>query len=503
MSAAENLAVVAGLEPARVWHYFAEIASVPRPSKHEARVRERVRELAAAAGFASRTDAAGNLVIDVPASPGCDGAPLTVLQGHLDMVCEKNSGTEHDFEHDPIRLVRDRDPESGADIIRAAGTTLGADNGIGVALALAAATDPAVVHPPLEILCTVDEEAGMGGAEGLTPESFRGRRLINLDSEEDDVLYIGCAGGGDTSLRWKLRPRPLPPTAVVVSVAVRGLRGGHSGTDIHENRGNANKVLAATLTASGSRSLRLVRIQGGSKRNAIAREAAAVVAGSRSLLRQLTRAAEEVQAITAREHREPGVRIEVATDSGERPDAALSPTDTQRVLRALTALPHGVMEMHAELPGLVQTSNNVATIVQQPHPQQPDHWLLTVGCLARSSSEARLAAAREQLAAVAALSGGAAEFGHTYPGWQPDTRSPLLNTCQRIYRELFGTDARVTAIHAGLECGVIGRQVGGLDMASLGPNIKGAHSPDERVYIDSVRKSYRFLTAILADLARG
>jgi len=218
MSAAENLAVVAGLEPARVWHYFAEIAAVPRPSKHESRVRDRVRELAAQAGFAARTDAAGNLVIEVPASPGCEGAALTVLQGHLDMVCEKNTGTEHDFDRDPIRLVRDRDPESGAAVIRAAGTTLGADNGIGIAMALAAATDPAVVHPPLEILCTLDEEAGMGGAEGLTPDSFRGRRLINLDSEEDDVLYIGCAGGGDTSLTWELRPRPLPPTAELVGV---------------------------------------------------------------------------------------------------------------------------------------------------------------------------------------------------------------------------------------------------------------------------------------------
>lgn len=503
MSAAENLAVVAGLEPARVWHYFAEIAAVPRASKHEARVRDRVRELAAAAGFTSRTDAAGNLVIDVPASSGCENAPVTVLQGHLDMVCEKNTGTEHDFDRDPIRLVRDQDSETGAAIIRAAGTTLGADNGIGIAMALAAATDPAVVHPPLEILCTLDEEAGMGGAEGLTPDSFRGRRLINLDSEEDDVLYIGCAGGGDTSLKWELRPRPLPPTAELVSVAVRGLRGGHSGTDIHENRANANKVLVATLTASGSRSLRLARIQGGSKRNAIAREASAVVAGGKSLLRQLTRAAAEVQAATAREHREPGVQIEVAPWTGERPATALSPADTQRLLRVLTALPHGVMEMHAELPGLVQTSNNVATIVQQPHPNDPDGWLLVVGCLARSSSVARLAAAREQLAAVAQLGGGTAEFGHTYPGWQPDTKSPLLNTCRRIYRELFGTDAKVTAIHAGLECGVIGRQVGGLDMASLGPNVKGAHSPDERVYIDSVQKSYRFLRAILADLARG
>ena len=274
----DTSSAVASLEPQAVWQYFSGIAAVPRASKHEERIREHVRRLAQERGFNVREDAAGNLLIEVPATPGHENAPITVLQGHLDMVCEKNAGTAHDFDRDPIRLILDRDPATGEEIVRADGTTLGADNGIGVALALAAATSPDVVHGPLEILCTVDEEQGMTGAAALQPDFFRGKRLLNLDSDEDTVIYIGCAGGGDITLSWEFPTRPVSGRLELARLTVSGLRGGHSGGDIHENRGNANKILVRTLLDPDVKRVQIASITGGSKRNAIPREANAVIA---------------------------------------------------------------------------------------------------------------------------------------------------------------------------------------------------------------------------------
>lgn len=502
MTSAADAHPVAALEPAAVWRFFADIAAVPRPSKHEQRIRAHVRQTAERLGLAVREDAAGNLVVAVPASPGHGDAPVTVLQGHLDMVCEKNAGTPHDFERDPIRLVLDRDPQTGREFVRADGTTLGADNGIGIALALAAASSPDVVHGPLEILCTVDEEMGMSGAGALEPGFFSGRRFLNLDSEEDDVLYIGCAGGGDVTLTREFALRPLDERAELARVTVSGLRGGHSGGDIHENRANAIKVLARVLTAPRRAPLRIAGLSGGSKRNAIAREASALVAGSHRTIGQLRRAAEEVRAAVVRESAETHAAIRIEPAERSAAGAALSPADSARLLLLLTGLPHGVLETHPQVRDLVQTSNNLATIAAEPVDGHA-RLRVTVGNLSRSSIESRLEATRAQVAAVGRLAGAAVELGHSYPGWEPNIDSPLLATCRRIYRELFGADPKVTAIHAGLECGIIGRRVPGLDMVSLGPQIKGAHSPDERVYVDSVRKSYRFLTAILAELARG
>jgi len=490
------------LEPAPVWRFFAEIAATPRPSKHEERIRAYVRAEAEEQGLNVREDQVGNLLIEVPASPGCERAPVTVLQGHLDMVCEQNTGGAQDFERDPIRLIVDTDAASGQTIVRADGTTLGADNGIGLAMSLVAATSSELVHGPLELLFTIDEEMGMTGAGVLGPDSFRGRRLINLDSEEDDALYIGCAGGGDTTLSWIFDVAPVPQDGQTYRVTVSGLRGGHSGGDIHHNRGNAIKLLARVLQQAGCEGLHIATISGGNQRNAIPREASAVVAGPPGTLETLRTAAKAVGDTADAElpTENPAIRVEPVSGR-HKPSAAISVADTRRLLAVLTALPHGVSEMHPQMEGLVQTSNNLATITCEPVEGQAKLYV-EVGTLSRSSVDSRMEATRDQIFAVGELAGAAVEKGHCYPGWEPKMDSPLLGTCREIYTRLFGGPPKVLAIHAGLECGIIGQRVGEMDMVSFGPRIEGAHSPDERVYVASVQKAWKYLTAVLAELAK-
>ncbi|HUU83642.1 MAG TPA: beta-Ala-His dipeptidase [Phycisphaerae bacterium] len=499
MSAHSNLKVVEGLEPAGVWRLFAGMADVPRPSKHEEKIREHVRRTAEGMGFAVRQDRVGNMVIEVPASAGRENAAITVLQGHLDMVPEKNTGTEHDFEQDPIRLVLDKDPQSAEPIVRADQTTLGADNGIGVALALAAASSPDVIHGPLEILCTTDEEAGMTGAGALTPESFKGRCLLNLDSEEDDALYIGCAGGCDSTLAWDFPLHPIGAGAEVYRVTVAGLRGGHSGSNINENRGNAIKLLARTLSRADVPGLQIARIAGGSKRNAIPREASAVVVVPAGGASGLQATADAVREEAVAESPEPNLSLSIEPAAAADASTAISSEYTKVLIDTIRALPHGVLEMHRELAGLVQTSNNVATVTAG----RDAAMHVEVGALSRSSSSTRLQATLDQIAAVGRLAGASVRAANSYPSWAPNMESPILATCRRVYAELFGEEPKVAAIHAGLECGIIGQRVGSVDMVSFGPRIEGAHSPEERVYVDSVRKSWQYLIAVLAELARG
>jgi dipeptidase D len=483
------------LEPAAVWNLFSAMSAVPRPSKREEKIQAHMRQTAEKLGLTHRSDSIGNIVIDVPATPGHEAAPLIVLQGHLDMVCEKNAGTEHDFDQDPIRLELAEDA-AGAAIVQAAGTTLGADNGIGVCLALAAATEPEVTHGPLEILLTTDEEEGMTGALALDPKLVRGKRLLNLDSEEDHALYIGCAGGCDSTVNWSFPARPTA-TSELYRLRVRGLRGGHSGGDIHEGRGAATKLLVRTLQRSGQEDLQLIRIDGGSKRNALAREAEALVAGGPGLRQALEQAAAAVTVEGKTESSEPGLSIEVEVSS-QATTLGLSARDTNTLLCALVALPHGVLGMHPKVPGLVETSNNLATL----HSSLDDGNLeISAGMLSRSSSDTRIEETKTQIAAIGALSGARVEHSNAYPGWEPDVSSPLLVTCRQVHQEVFGSEPEVAAIHAGLECGLIGQRLGGMDMISFGPRIEGAHSPDERVWVDSVEKSWRYLKAVLAALA--
>lgn len=488
------------LEPRGVWEFFAGMTTVPRPSKHEARIRAHVRSVAEKRGLKTREDAVGNIVIDVPATPGCETAATTVLQGHLDMVCEKNSDTVFDFERDAIRTVIDKDARSGEPIVRADGTTLGADNGIGVSLALAAATDPNCRHGPLEILCTVDEEAGMTGAKALQPEFLKGRRLINLDSEEDDAIYIGCAGGIDASVAFELKAGAAAAGGELLRINVTGLRGGHSGCDIHLNRGNAIKLLAQTLAAAGVEALQLAKLTGGSKRNAIPREASAVVAAPSGSTAALKKAAEAAQKEIGAAFGEEGGRVSVEPASAADATGFASIEDSRRVLAALGALPSGVLAVVPEIPGLIQTSSAV-TVVEWSG--QTGGMRIVIGCLSRGSHVAQLQGVVRQIAAVAQLAGAKFETGNAYPGWQPNVNSPTLAVCRRVYERLFNEKPRITAIHAGLECGIIDEQIPGMDMVSFGPHIEGPHSPDERVYINSVAKTYRMLTTVLAELAQS
>ncbi len=484
------------LAPKDVWRIFAGVSTVPRPSKHEERIRAHLRTVIEKQGLTVQEDATGNLVIPVPASAGCESAPIAVLQAHVDMVCEKNSDVKHDFDNDPIRLILDSDGDEK--IVRADGTTLGADNGMGVALALAAAFSKDIPHGPLEILLTVDEEAGMTGAKALKPDSFRGRVLLNLDSEEDTSLCIGCAGGNDTTLTWRFPIGGATDAAEVCRVSVTGLRGGHSGCDIHENRGSAIKLLMRTIAHAKLDACQLADVNGGSKRNAIPREASALVAGKTGLMAALRAAADALVAEARLESAEPGLKI--AIETAQPVDEFFSVADSHRLIESMIALPQGVLGMSPKVPDLVQTSNNIATIFTT---REGSSAAIAVGMLTRSSSAYWIQDALERIAAIGRLASAEIATGNAYPGWDPDPDAAIVGTCRRVYEQLFGAPPEVSAIHAGLECGIIGKRVGKMDMVSFGPRIEGAHSPDERVYVASVQKIWNYLKAVLEALSRA
>ncbi len=489
------------LAPTHVWRLFAGIADIPRPSKREQLIRRHIRTLAEKQGLEVGEDAIGNLVIDVPATPGNERVPPTVLQAHVDMVCVKDGVSDHDFDREPIRLRVVEDADGRGLVVRATGTTLGADNGIGVAMALAVAQTPDAVHGPLELLFTVDEEAGMTGAKALGPESFRGRRMLNLDSEEDDALYIGCAGGCDSTLSWDLAAEPWDGRGESCRIAVTGLRGGHSGGDIHENRANAIKLLVRTLQRAKVERFQVGTLTGGSLRNVIPQNASAIVCGPVGLGQALQTAAEQVRAEAVHDSAEGGASITIGDVSGRDAGTLPGAKDTRRIIDAIAGLPHGVLGMHTKISGLVETSNNVATVTCDVSPDGGSLHI-QVGTLSRSSSASWLQVTLEQIAAVGRAAGASVETANEYPSWEPDMDSPVLAACRRVYEQLFGDEPKVAAIHAGLECGIIGEQVGDMDMVSFGPRIDGAHSPEECVYVSSVQKSWKYLLAVLADLTR-
>ena len=478
------------LEPKAVWQDFARMCRVPRPSKHEERIVAALEKLCRERGFETQKDAVGNLIARIPASPGAEQAPVVILQGHVDMVCEKNSGTEFDFDKDPIQTVVDRDAEDSGLIVRAEGTTLGADNGIGVCMALAAATE-GIPRPPLEILMTVDEEAGMTGAENLDGSLLHGRMLINLDTEADATLYVGCAGGCDSNISLDLASEVYNKPAH--RIVIRGLRGGHSGADIHQGRGCANRILARVLDRTEGE-VHLASVSGGSKRNAIAREAQALVTAGAA---ELSAAASAVEKEARVESKEPDLEIRIESNA-QVVERVATAVDTQRLIRLLLGLPHGVMGMHPDIPELVETSNNLATLEGQWNAEALE---ISIGTLSRSSSASRMEEALLQIEAVSRLAGATVTRANAYPGWQPDMSSPLLALCRRVHERVFGSEPTAEAVHAGLECGLLGNRIPDLDMISLGPRIEGAHSPDERVWVESVQKSWDYLTAILEELA--
>jgi len=475
------------LEPRVVFEIFDDLVAIPRGSKKEEAAREYCLAWARRHGFDVREGAAGSIAISVPATPGHESAPIIVIQGHLDIVWEKTPETAIDFETDPIPAFVE------GEFIRTRGTTLGADNGIGVAAGMAAAIDPSCVHGPLELLLTVDEETGMGGAFGLEPDLLRGRVMLNLDSEEEGTMYVGCAGGGDTTITMKTTAIPRPAGTMAFRIGVSGLRGGHSGLEIHAGRGNSIRLLARMATVLDPIHPPLFcTISGGTKRNAIPRDAEACVFIPESDADHFKSAVAKLQQTVKIElgKSDPGVNLSVTPVECDCQAIAESPA----IWKMLLALPHGPVTMSQAIVGLVETSSNMAQVTTLDGSVQ-------ILCNSRSMVGSAMEAVRESIRAVAGLAGADCELINSYPGWRPDMDSKVLKTARALWKERTGVDPRVTAIHAGLECGVIGEKYPGMDMISFGPNITGAHSPEETLSIPSTRIFYDFLKALLERLA--
>jgi dipeptidase D len=472
------------LEPKLLWKHFEALAAIPRASEKEAQARAYVLAVAARLGLEAIQDAAGNAVIRKPARPGHEGAIPTALQGHLDMVCEKNEGTAHNFDADPIRLVRD------GDWLKADGTTLGADNGVGVAAALAVMESTDVAHGPLEFVFTIDEESGLTGASSFPAGLLKSKYFLNLDGEEEGTLCIGCAGGINSVARRKVAMRPVV-SGEGWRVRVSGLQGGHSGIDIYKGRGNAVRILGRALQTLMDRlPIAVAGIEGGSKRNAIPREASAVLALDgvhepelRSLLATLeAEIRSDLGAFDA--------ALRITVESAARPQQALAGADALLVAGLLASQHHGVLAMSPDVAGLVQTSTNLATVTAKDGE-------IEIETSQRSAIHASKMAAARMVSTIFGLAGFAVEHSGNYPGWKPEPASDIVRKSQAVHLEILGKTPELMAVHAGLECGVIGEKYPGMQTISFGPHIVDVHSPSERLKISSVEPFWRFLTGLL------
>ena len=478
---------IEGLKPELVWKYFAEISRIPRCSKKEAAIANYVLDVAKRLGLEAKIDKLGNVVTRKPAASGRQNVRSVALQGHLDMVCEKNKDKVHNFMKDPIELVRT------GNILSANGTTLGADNGIAVAASLAIMEDRSLEHGPLEFLFTVDEETGLTGASNLGSDFLESRTLLNLDSEEEGALYVGCSGGKDTLATWAAHFEEVPGAAKTIQVKVSGLRGGHSGLEIDKGRANAIKIMGRVLTAlSQEAGARLAFIEGGNKHNAIPRECESLLViparkidAAGSIVSGLNKTIKSEFAAV-----EPGLLISLTVPRAGKKAKALKKSEQRKILQAISALPHGVIKMSADIPGLVETSTNLAVI-------RAVKDSVTIATSQRSSVASEIDEIAHSVASVFELAGASVQHTDAYPGWKPNMGSSILSVAKSAYRALFGKDPEVKAIHAGLECGIIGERVPGMDMVSFGPTLEGAHSPEEKIYIDTVQKFWIFLLEIL------
>ncbi|MGI9517528.1 MAG: aminoacyl-histidine dipeptidase [Pirellulaceae bacterium] len=473
------------LEPAAVWNHFADLNEVPRASKKEERVIEFASKFGQQLGLETVVDDVGNVIIRKPASAGhADRLPI-VMQSHLDMVHQKNSDTDFDFDTQGIDMQVD------GDWVQARGTTLGADNGIGVASIMTVLASDEIEHPPLEALFTIDEETGMTGAKGLEGGMLHGKVLLNLDTEEDDELTIGCAGGVDITATRNYSSVPTPQNMTGFRIAVQGLKGGHSGVDIHLGRANANKIMNRILWQAAQQfGLRIAEIDGGGLRNAIPRESFAVVAVPESQKDSMTDwlAAEAVVIVEEYKSTDPDAVIEM--ESCEAPTNVLT-EDLQRTLMGVLYLcPNGIHRMSPEVEDLVQTSNNLARVLVKD-------GSLTIGNLTRSSVNSERDDLASAITAGMELLDVDIELGGKYPGWQPQPDSMIVKLMSQIYEDMYGAAPHVAACHAGLECGLIGTNYPDMQMISFGPTIRGAHSPDEKVQISSVQKYWKFLLETL------
>jgi len=481
------MSVLTNLEPQSVWKHFEKLSSIPRASGKEAAAREYARSIARSSNLETLEDPAGNLVVRKSARSGRELAPMALLQAHLDMVCEKNEGTVHDFEVDPIRLLRN------GDWLSADGTTLGADNGVGVAAALRVMESTDITHGPLEFAFTIEEETGLSGASQFPPGLLESKYLLNLDSEDEGQLCIGCAGGINTVLERRIRLVPAGAGSAW-RIKVSGLRGGHSGIDIHQGRGNALQILGGILRDVLEQfPLALARVDGGSAHNAIPREAAAVVV----LVPSDEDALKSVVAAGETAHKgylgAPDSLLKIGVERAERPAAVLHREDMESTVALLTTLPHGVLAMSPDVPDLVETSTNLATV------KTKEDVIEIVTSQRSAIARSKMSAAR-MVATTARLAGFEVVSSNNYPGWKPEPNNDLVQKLQEVHRQLFGHPAKLMAMHAGLECGVIGEKYPGMQLISFGPTIVDAHGPHERVKISSVQNFWAYLKNVLESL---
>lgn len=482
--------VIENLKPHLLWKHFAEIIKIPRPSKSEQKVGEHIIDQAKRLGYSYQRDAVGNIIVRKPASEGFENSPIVILQGHTDMVCEKNKDVKHDFTKDSITPVR-RDG-----YITANGTTLGSDNGIGISAILAVMEDNTVTHGPLELLFTVDEETGLTGAANLKSDFLQGRLLLNLDSEEEGSLYVGCAGGQDTIATIPLEFEPTAPNSVALNISLTGLKGGHSGLDIITGRANAIKLLTRVLWKWHiDVGARLVKLEGGSKRNAIPREAEAIVCVPKDKVDMCKKTLQQMEKMFIQEFSGIESSIKPSATEVSVPEKVIRSDIQERILFLLYALPHGVVKISPDIAGLVETSTNLATVTSHNN-------AIVIGTSQRSSVDTEKEDIVMQVRATCLLAGATVESTDGYPGWKPNMSSKVLAVAKSTYKRLFDKEPEVKAIHAGLECGIIGEKFQGIDMISFGPTIEGAHSPDERVHIESVELFWKYLVEMLKDLAR-
>jgi len=479
------MSVIKNLEPKLVWKHFDEIRKIPRCSKHEEKIRAYILDFAKKQNLKFKTDKTGNVVITKPASKGMEKKTTVILQGHMDMVCEKNSDVKHDFSKDPIKLKLE------GDVLTADGTTLGADNGIGLAISLAILEDTHLKHGPLEALFTVDEETGLTGAFAMESNMLTGKILLNLDSEDFGVITVGCAGGGDSQIHLPIKAKPINGNLESMMIKVSGLRGGHSGVDIHEQRGNAVKLLTRMLWKTKDYyKVHVSEIKGGDKHNAIPREAYATVSIDKASKDKFvsTLKNEEKNILGEIKPIDPNFKVEVKPI--DKLHTTLSEDTQTKLLGLLHGLPHGVDKMSYDIPDLVETSTNLATVAVKDGG-------VSIGLSTRSSIKSALQDFRDRIRAVAELSGASVKEDTPYPGWQPNLESSVLKLSKKIFAEMYGKEPKVEAIHAGLECGIIGEKFPGMDMISIGPTIKYPHSPEEQVHVSTVDKFYKYVLKIL------
>ena len=481
---------ITDLVPNIVWRYFHEITQVPRPSKKESRIIQYLEMFAMKHHLPLKKDKAGNILISKDATSGYEHVPMVILQSHMDMVCEKNGDVVHDFEKDPIETVID------GDWLCANGTTLGADNGIGMAAQLAILASDDVAHGPIECLFTVDEETGLTGAKALERDFMTGKILLNLDSEDEGELFIGCAGGKGTTATITYEPEAARSSMQYFRITVTGLSGGHSGGDIHKGLGNANKLLARFLYLLKNRfDFVLSAWEGGNLHNAIAREGYAVIGIQGNDREKVRILLNEFSAAVENElkHIDPNIRMVMETV--EQPEVCLNSELSEKLIHAMLACPHGVVAMSHDMEGLVETSTNLASI------KMKDGNKIVIGTSQRSSVELAKNAIADQVAASFLLVGAKVEHGEGYPGWAPDPNSKILKIAQETYRKLFGKEAKVMAIHAGLECGLFLEKYPYLEMISFGPTLRDVHSPGERIKIETVDLWWKHLLELLKNIS--